>query len=65
MTTAIGSAEDEAYALALQPDGKLLAAGTSRKGSQSLFALARYNPDGSLDPGFGVGGKVDDRDRPV
>jgi len=41
-------------ALALQPDGKIVAAGTS----DSSFALARYTPSGLLDPGFGSGGTV-------
>ncbi|HEY2959324.1 MAG TPA: hypothetical protein VGM21_14135 [Actinomycetota bacterium] len=27
-------------------------------GSQATFALARYNRNGALDPGFGAGGKV-------
>ncbi|MQA76160.1 MAG: hypothetical protein GEU88_17810 [Solirubrobacterales bacterium] len=40
--------------MAIQPDGKIVAAG--RAGG--LFALARYNPDGSLDATFGSGGKV-------
>jgi uncharacterized delta-60 repeat protein len=43
-----------AYAVALQPDGKIVAAGWA--GVQ--FALARYNPDGSLDTTFGSGGRV-------
>src|SRR5262245_60750040 len=41
LTTDFGGA-DEARALALQPDGKIVAAG---QGSGD-FALARYNPDG-------------------
>ena len=36
------------FALALQPDGKIVAAGASGED----FAVARYLPDGSLDPGF-------------
>ncbi|WP_329570964.1 calcium-binding protein [Streptomyces sp. NBC_01361] len=40
--------------LALQSDGKIVAAGIS----QADFAVARYNADGSLDGGFGTGGKV-------
>jgi uncharacterized delta-60 repeat protein len=58
VTTAIGSLEDEAYALALRPDGKLVAAGHSRNGSQTFFALTRYNPNGSLDTSFNGTGKV-------
>jgi uncharacterized delta-60 repeat protein len=54
---------DSASALVLQPDGKLVAAGssctiTSGWRAPCNFALARYNPDGSLDSTFGVGGKV-------
>jgi uncharacterized delta-60 repeat protein len=51
-----------AFAVMLQPDGKIVAAGAA--GIQnpgffiSGFALARYNTDGSLDSGFGAGGKV-------
>jgi beta-propeller uncharacterized protein DUF5122 len=50
----------QALALALQPDGKLVAAGVTRLGeaADDDFALARYLPDGPLDPTFGVGGKV-------
>jgi uncharacterized delta-60 repeat protein len=49
---------DAAYALALQPDGKIVAAGYSTDSSNHDFALARYNADGSLDPSFGQEGKV-------
>ena len=48
---------DEADALVLQ-DGKLIAGGTSFIGANSDFALARYRPDGTLDPTFGTGGTV-------
>ena len=53
-----------ASALALQPDGKILAAGTdyvdfsSDASSDTDFALARYEADGSPDFGFGSGGQV-------
>ena len=56
--TPVGSTEDDAYALVIQSDGKLVAAGRSLIGSTYDFALARYNPDGTLDSGFGSGGKV-------
>jgi uncharacterized delta-60 repeat protein len=49
---------DSAYALALQPDGKLVAAGDTFSGIYSTFALARYNPDGSLDATFSGDGKL-------
>jgi len=53
-----------AFDLALQPDGKIIAAGTvfvdfsSDDSSNTDFGLARYNADGTLDPSFGTGGKV-------
>jgi uncharacterized delta-60 repeat protein len=48
-----------AQAVALQPDGNIAAAGyTVDLSSVSAFALARYHPDGSLDPTFGGDGRV-------
>jgi uncharacterized delta-60 repeat protein len=45
--------------IAVQPDGKIVAIGESSAPSDfPKFALARYNPDGSLDATFGNGGKV-------
>ena len=59
VTTAIGSADDSANAVAVQPDGKIVVAGDSRTGGGNLVvALARYNPNGSLDTGFNGTGKV-------
>lgn len=59
VTTTFGS-HAGIYALTLQKDGKLIAAGYMRDQPPFVhdFALARYNSDGSLDPDFGVGGKV-------
>ena len=50
--------EDYCYGIALQPDGKILAAGRSFKDGNFDFALARYNSDGSPDTSFGTAGKV-------
>jgi uncharacterized delta-60 repeat protein len=36
----------------VEASGRILAAGYSRKGTKSDFALARYNPNGSLDTSF-------------
>ena len=58
VTTAVGAGDDYIAAVVLQPDGKIVVAGYSYNGSNYDFALARYNPDGSLDTGFGSGGKV-------
>ena len=54
VTTDFGGSVDRAFAMALQPDGKLVVVGDS----DANFALARYNADGSLDAGFGAGGKA-------
>jgi uncharacterized delta-60 repeat protein len=56
VTTPIANLDDEAFALAIQPDGKLVAAGYSLQGTLYKFALVRYNADGSLDTGFGATG---------
>src|SRR6266571_3983905 len=55
-----GSIDDAAFAVAVQPDGKVLAAGYVFLSAATNydFALARYLPDGSLDPSFGTNGKV-------
>ncbi|HYK44163.1 MAG TPA: hypothetical protein VEV83_03285, partial [Parafilimonas sp.] len=45
-------------AMALQPDGKIVVAGTSSDSKNGDFAVARYNPDGELDSSFGVDGKL-------
>ncbi len=49
---------DQAYATALQEDGKLLVAGSSYGSASTDFALVRYNIDGSLDSTFGTEGKI-------
>jgi uncharacterized delta-60 repeat protein len=54
-TTDFGSANDGARAVALQADGKIVAVGSA--GAFDLFALARYNPNGSLDTSFSVDGR--------
>jgi len=56
--TAIGASNDVAYALAVQPDGKIVAAGGCDNGSHENFCLARYLPSGTLDTTFGSGGTV-------
>lgn len=46
-------------ALSVQSDGRIVAAGAlSTEHTADKFALARYNPDGSLDVNFGGQGKV-------
>jgi uncharacterized delta-60 repeat protein len=50
-----------AYALAQQPDGKLLAAGTEYESNVQMYFLSlitRFLPDGSPDNSFGTNGSV-------
>jgi uncharacterized delta-60 repeat protein len=63
LTTSFGGNFAAASALMLQPDGKIVVAGTvdfnpDVPGSGLDFALARYNSSGTLDGSFGKGGKV-------
>ncbi|QJR13383.1 InlB B-repeat-containing protein [Usitatibacter palustris] len=52
-----GSLDEGIYAIAIQPDGKIVAGGAEH-GASNEFALARYNTNGSPDASFGAGGKV-------
>jgi uncharacterized delta-60 repeat protein len=49
---------DVANSVAVQADGKILVGGSATVNFNGTFALVRLNADGSLDSGFGVGGKV-------
>ena len=58
-TTAFGSTEDVISGVAIQPDGKIIAAGfTLDPVDNSSFALARFTSSGTLDPTFDGDGKV-------
>ncbi|HRH48859.1 MAG TPA: hypothetical protein PLP23_08905 [Panacibacter sp.] len=48
---------DYVNSFAMQPNGKIIAAGTSGFGEQ-FFLLVRYNRNGSIDSSFGYNGKV-------
>jgi uncharacterized delta-60 repeat protein len=54
VVTDFSGGSDAAWAVAIQPDGKIVAAGVANGG----FALARYSQDGSLESQFGTGGKL-------
>jgi uncharacterized delta-60 repeat protein len=64
LTTSFGSGADNAEAVVIQSDGKIIAAGFSSQPDaangypQVEFALARYNSNGSLDTSFGSNGTV-------
>jgi uncharacterized delta-60 repeat protein len=64
VTTDFGSGEasarpalDRAGGVAVQSDGRIVVAGSTR-GDHQAFAVARYTVDGALDSSFGVGGKA-------
>ncbi|MBK7934432.1 MAG: hypothetical protein IPK01_13295 [Acidobacteria bacterium] len=57
MTTSIFGADDGITGLAIQTDGKIVAAGYALQRCKLRFALARYNADGSLDTTFDTDGK--------
>jgi uncharacterized delta-60 repeat protein len=55
----LGSQDETVNSIALQPDGKIVAAGQSfYSATKTDFTLARFNAEGSLDVSFGVGGKI-------
>jgi uncharacterized delta-60 repeat protein len=65
VTTDFGQFGDRCHSVALQADGKIVLAGVSVRAvtsggvsTNSDVAVARYNIDGTLDSGFGSGGKV-------
>jgi uncharacterized delta-60 repeat protein len=58
LTDFLGPDSDTAKAIATQPDGKIVVAGSHGGGAHENFAVVRYNADGSLDTGFGTNGTV-------
>ena len=57
--TPVGTGEDMANAMVLQPDGRIVIAGsTIVADGRRDFAVARYTTNGVLDPSFGTGGLV-------
>jgi uncharacterized delta-60 repeat protein len=58
VVTSFGNGEDGAGAVLIQPNGKILVAGSiNTKTASGEIALARYNADGSLDTMFDGDGK--------
>jgi len=58
VTTVVLSSNDEAYAVAIQSDGKIVVGGTTDNGGNNDFAVVRYNTNGSLDTDFDTDGIV-------
>ena len=52
------NSSDTGNEVRMQADGKIVVAGWSDTGGTNDFAIARYNTNGTLDTGFGTGGKV-------
>lgn len=56
VTASIGISDDMGIGAALQPDGKIVAVGSSKSGGGDYdFAVVRYTSDGHLDPFFNNG----------
>ena len=58
LTEFTGLLDSTAVASLRQPDNKLVVAGQGSNGTTAEVVVARYNPDGSLDAGFGAGGRA-------
>jgi uncharacterized delta-60 repeat protein len=56
--TNVTAGNDFVTGIALQQDGKILAAGYSSTSTYNVFCAARYLTNGSLDTTFGTGGKL-------
>ena len=56
--TNMAKREDSATAVAIQPDGKIVAVGTANVRARWVFAIARYDRDGTLDTTFGTNGRA-------
>ncbi len=51
-----GSTDSAVQAVAIQPDGKMVVVGSAHIGANNVFAVIRYNIDGSIDTSFGPSG---------
>jgi uncharacterized delta-60 repeat protein len=61
VTTDLGGELDQALAIAIQKDSKILLAGRTTFDNavrEDYFGITRYNKDGSLDISFGTNGKI-------
>ena len=58
VTTDIGGRESVANSIAIQSDAKIVVAGSSFNGTNTDFAVVRYNANGTLDTTFNGTGKV-------
>ncbi len=56
--TSFGTGSDAASAVAIDAQGRIVVAGKASNGTENDFALARYNPNGTLDTTFNATGKA-------
>lgn len=56
VVTPIGAGNSDAYAVALQTDGKLVVAGACGNGGSRDICLVRYNPNGTINGNFATNG---------
>jgi uncharacterized delta-60 repeat protein len=54
----MSSGHERATAVAIQSDSKIVAVGEADFSATIAFAIARFKPNGELDPTFGTGGRV-------
>ena len=54
----MGSSSSTLESVVVQPDGKIVVAGNCTVSSAPRWCVARIMPDGTLDAGFGAGGKA-------
>ncbi|WP_419952931.1 beta strand repeat-containing protein [Methylobacterium sp.] len=53
-----GTSSDIGYSVTVQSDGKIVVAGRGVGSGGTDIAVVRYNANGTLDTGFGTGGKI-------
>ena len=58
LTTDFGGSSDLGISVVVQSDGKIIVAGESRSGTNTDFAVARYNANGALDTSFDGDGRL-------
>ncbi len=59
VTTSLSTSYDQANAVVIQPDGKIIVAGiTYSSANDTNIAVIRYTSAGALDPAFGISGVV-------
>lgn len=60
VATDFAGGADDAYAVVVQSDGRIIAGGSSSDGNDTNFAIARYETNGTLDSSFSTGKVVTD-----